>query len=42
MKNKEKPRLGNPSVQFVRELSKRGFDTVIRCLTPYSNSKAPV
>lgn len=30
MKNKEKPRLGNPNAHSVRELSKRGFDTVIR------------
>ena len=30
MKSKKKPRLGNPNVHCVRELSKRGFDTVIR------------
>ena len=32
MKNKEKPRLGNPNVHSVRELLKRGFDTVIRSI----------
>ncbi len=36
MKSKEKPRLGNPSVHSVRELSKRGFDTVIRSIVHFT------
>lgn len=36
MKNKEKPRLGNPSVHNVRELSKRGFNAVIRSIVCFA------